>query len=171
MTQSAHVLAGESIDPPRVFSQQMAFNVIPHIDSFQENGYTREEMKVVWETRKILGDAALEVNVTSVRVPVLVGHSASVNIELQDDFTLLQVIEILAKAPGLIVMNESKLNGYPTPINPVAGADPVYVGRIRRDISHPNALNVWVVSDNLRKGAALNAVQIAELWLKERKSR
>ncbi len=169
LAQTTKVLAGEPIDPPAAFSQQMAFNVLPQIDEFQDNGYTREEMKVVWETQKMLEDPDIEVNVTAVRVPVLVGHSASVSIELRDDYTLDQAIEILAKAPGLVIMNDDKPNGYPTPINPVAGADPVYVGRIRRDISHPNALNCWVVSDNLRKGAALNSVQIAELWLSDNK--
>lgn len=169
LAQTTKILAGEPIDPPLAFSQQMAFNVLPQIDAFQENGYTREEMKVVWETQKMLEDPGIEVNVTAVRVPVLVGHSASLSIELRDDFSLEQAIEILSKAPGLVIMNDDEPNGYPTPINPVAGADPVYVGRIRRDISHPNALNCWVVSDNLRKGAALNSVQIAELWLSDTK--
>jgi aspartate-semialdehyde dehydrogenase len=122
-------------------------------------------MKVVWETRKILGDAGIEVNVTAVRVPVLVGHSASVNMEFEKPYTLGQATDLLSAMPGLKVMNAEGPNGYPTPVNAVAGKDDAYVGRIRRDISHPNALNCWVVVDNLRKGAALNAIQIGELLI------
>lgn len=163
LAQTGQIVAGEAIDAPSVYPQQIAFNVIPHIDTFQENGYTREEMKVVWEIQKILGDENIQVSVTAVRVPVMVAHSMAVNIETHHAFDLQEAVSLMRAFDGLVVMSEDAPNGYPTPINPAAGADPVYVGRIRRDISHQNALNCWVVADNLRKGAALNAVQIAEL--------
>jgi aspartate-semialdehyde dehydrogenase len=140
--------------------------VIPHIDEFQSNGYTKEEMKMVWETRKILEDDSIQVNPTAVRVPVFYGHSEAVHIETRDPITAEQARALLEKAPGVEVIDEREPGGYPTPVSDAAGHDPVYVGRIRQDISHPRGLNLWVVSDNIRKGAALNAVQIAEILAK-----
>jgi aspartate-semialdehyde dehydrogenase len=152
--------------PPAKFSKQIAFNVIPHIDEFQSNGYTKEEMKVVWETRKILEDDSIQVNATAVRVPVFYGHSEAVHIETRDKITAQQARNLLEEAPGVEVVDERKPGGYPTPASDAAGHDPVYVGRIREDISHPRGLNLWIVSDNIRKGAALNAIQIAEILAK-----
>jgi len=151
---------------PAKFSKQIAFNVIPHIDEFQSNGYTKEEMKVVWETRKILEDDTIQVNATAVRVPVFYGHSEAVHIETRDKITAQQARNLLEGAPGVEVVDERKPGGYPTPVSDAAGHDPVYVGRIREDISHPRGLNLWIVSDNIRKGAALNAIQIAEILAK-----
>ena len=160
--QTAALLNFEPADPQR-FTAQIAFNLIPHIDVFLDNGYTREEMKMVWETRKILGDDSIQVNPTAVRVPVFYGHSEAVHIETREKITAAQARALLEKAPGVVVVDEQSDGGYPTPVTHGAGTDPVYVGRIREDISHPRGLNLWVVSDNIRKGAALNAVQIAEL--------
>ncbi len=151
---------------PKKFSKQIAFNVIPHIDEFQANGYTREEMKMVWETRKILEDESIQVNATAVRVPVFFGHSEAVHVETRDKITAKQVRSLLEKAPGVVVMDERKAGGYPTPVGDAAGKDPVFVGRIREDISHPRGIDLWIVSDNIRKGAALNAIQIGELLAK-----
>ena len=151
---------------PIKFSKQIAFNVIPHIDDFQENGYTREEMKLVWETRKILGDESIQVNPTAVRVPVFLGHAEAVHIETRDKVTADQVRLLLKDSPGICVIDERKAGGYPTPVGDAAGEDPVFVGRIREDISHPRGINLWVVADNIRKGAALNAVQLGELLVK-----
>ena len=151
---------------PAKFSRQIAFNVIPHIDDFQDNGYTREEMKMVWETRKILADPTIQVNATAVRVPVFLGHAEAVHIETRDRITAGQVRELLQDAPGLKVIDTRKPGGYPTPVGDAAGQDAVFVGRIREDISHPRGINLWVVSDNIRKGAALNAVQVGELLVK-----
>ncbi len=148
------------------FSKQIAFNVIPHIDDFMDNGYTKEEMKMVWETRKILGDESIQVNPTAVRVPVFYGHAEAVHIETREKISANQARALLEKAPGVVVMDERKAGGYPTPVGDAAGTDAVYVGRIREDISHPRGLDLWVVSDNIRKGAALNAVQIAEILAK-----
>jgi aspartate-semialdehyde dehydrogenase len=147
------------------FPKQIAFNVIPHIDEFQPNGYTKEEMKMVWETRKILEDESIQVNPTAARVPVFYGHSEAVHIETRDKITVEQARALLEQAPGVVVMDERKAGGYPTPVGDVAGKDPVFVGRIREDISHERGLDLWVVSDNIRKGAALNAVQVAELLI------
>ncbi len=144
-----------------LYPTPIAFNVVPHIDVFQENGYTREEMKMLWETRKIFNDDNIKVNATTVRVPVMYGHSEAVHIETRDKITPQQAIELLRNAPGVKVFAG---NDYPTAVTHGAGADPVFVGRIREDISHPRGLNLWVVADNVRKGAALNAVQIAELF-------
>ncbi len=152
---------------PKKFQAQIAFNLIPHIDDFQPNGYTKEEMKLVWETRKILGDEAIQVNPTAVRVPVFYGHSEAVNIETRDKLSVEQARELLERAPGVVVVDEHTPGGYPTPVTHASGSDAVYVGRIREDFSHPRGLNLWVVSDNIRKGAALNAVQIAELVASE----
>jgi aspartate-semialdehyde dehydrogenase len=141
--------------------------VIPHIDDFQANGYTKEEMKMVWETRKILEDESIQVNPTAVRVPVFYGHSEAVHVETRDKITAGQARALLEQAPGVVVQDEHKAGGYPTPVGDAAGQDPVYVGRIREDISHDRGLDLWVVSDNIRKGAALNAVQIAELLIED----
>jgi aspartate-semialdehyde dehydrogenase len=149
------------------FQDRIAFNLIPQIDDFQDNGYTKEEMKMVWETRKIFSDNSIQVNPTAVRVPVFYGHSEAVHIETKAKLSADQARTLLEKAPGVVVMDERKAGGYPTPVTHAAGNDAVYVGRIREDISHPRGLNFWVVSDNIRKGAALNAVQIAELLLKK----
>ena len=165
--QTAAILGFQDPDPKR-FPVQIAFNLIPHIDDFQENGYTREEMKLVWETQKILGDPSIQVNPTAVRVPVFFGHSEAVHIETRRKISADEARALLEKAPGVVVVDERKAGGYPTPVTHASGRDPVYVGRIREDVSHPNGLDLWVVSDNIRKGAALNAVQLAELLLKNR---
>lgn len=164
-SQTAALLNGKPINC-EVYPKQIAFNVLPHIDVFMENGYTKEEMKMVWETRKILGDESILVNPTAVRVPVFYGHSEAVHIETRKKITVEQARELLKNAPGVVLMDEAKAGGYPTPATDSAGTDPVYVGRIREDISHPRGLNFWVVSDNIRKGAALNSIQIAEVLIK-----
>jgi aspartate-semialdehyde dehydrogenase len=144
-----------------VYPYQIAFNVLPHIDKFLENDYTKEEMKMVNETRKIMGDDSIRVTATTVRVPVFKGHSESVNIETEKKLTANEVRAILSKAPGIVVFDAPHKNIYPLPID-VAGKDETYVGRIREDESIEKGINLWIVADNLRKGAALNAVQIAE---------
>ena len=164
-TQTASLLNGKPVEA-KVYPKQIAFNVLPHIDVFLENGYTKEEMKMVWETRKILGDDSIMVNPTAVRVPVFYGHSEAVHIETRDKITAQQAREILGNAPGVTLLDEHVPGGYPTAVTEAAGQDPVFVGRIREDISHPRGLNLWVVSDNVRKGAALNSVQIAEVLIK-----
>ena len=153
--------------PREVYPKQIAFNVLPHIDVFEENGYTKEEMKMVWETKKIMEDESIEVNPTAVRVPVFYGHSEAVHIETRRKLTAERAREILSNAPGVIVMDERRPAGYPTPVTEAAGKDAVFVGRIREDISHPLGLNLWVVGDNVRKGAALNSVQIAEILIRD----
>ena len=160
--QTAGLLNFHSTEPER-FPVQIAFNLIPQIDAFLDNGYTREEMKLVWETRKILGDDSIQVNPTAVRVPVFYGHAEAVNVETTKKLTADEVRGLLAQAPGIEVVDERVPGGYPTPVTHASGTDPVYVGRIREDESHPSAINLWIVADNIRKGAALNAVQIAEL--------
>ena len=160
--QTGRLLNFQDIEPKK-FQAQIAFNLIPHIDDFQDNGYTKEEMKLVWETRKILGDDSIQVNPTAVRVPVFYGHSEAVNIETRRKVTAGEARALLEGAPGVEVVDERKPGGYPTPVTHASGNDPVYVGRIREDLSHPRGLNLWVVADNIRKGAALNAVQIAEV--------
>ena len=150
-----------------VYPKQIAFNVLPHIDVFQENGYTREEMKIVWETRKIMGDDSILVNATAVRVPVFFGHSEAVHIETRRKIGADEVRHLLEGRPGLVVLDERSDGGYPTPATEAAGTDPVFVGRIREDISHPRGIDLWIVSDNVRKGAALNSVQIAEILVKD----
>jgi len=162
--QTADLLNFKDIEPKK-FPKQIAFNVIPHIDDFQANGYTKEEMKMVWETRKILEDESIQVNPTAVRVPVFYGHSEAVHIETRDKIGADEARVLLREAPGVVVIDEHKAGGYPTAVGDAAGKDPVFVGRIREDISHANGLDLWVVSDNIRKGAALNAVQIAELLI------
>lgn len=160
--QTAGLLNFHSAEPER-FPVQIAFNLIPQIDAFLDNGYTREEMKLVWETRKILRDDSIQVNPTAVRVPVFYGHAEAVNVETTKKLTADEVRGLLAQAPGIEVVDERVPGGYPTPVTHASGTDPVYVGRIREDESHPSAINLWIVADNIRKGAALNAVQIAEL--------
>jgi aspartate-semialdehyde dehydrogenase len=143
-------------------AKQIAFNVIPHIDVFLDNRYTKEEMKMVWETRKILGDDEILVNPTAVRIPVFYGHSEAVHIETRDKISAAEVVELLRQAPGVKVIDGVETGSYPTAVTDSSGADPVFVGRIREDISHPRGIDLWVVADNIRKGAALNSVQIAE---------
>ena len=163
--QTAQLLNGKPIEC-KVYPKQIAFNVIPHIDVFLENGYTKEEMKMVWETRKILEDETIQVNPTTVRVPVFYGHSEAVHIETRKKISEVDVRALLKAAPGVVVIDERVNGGYPTAVSDSAGKDPVYVGRIREDISHPKGINLWVVSDNVRKGAALNSIQIAEILVK-----
>jgi len=163
-SQTGLLLNGLSIKP-KVYPQQIAFNVIPHIDDFEDNGYTREEMKIIWETQKILGDKNIAINPTTVRVPVFFGHSAALHIETKEKLTVKQAIKLLSAAPGIKLMTGKY--PYPTPAHDAAGKDWVYVGRVREDISHVSGLNLWVVTDNIRKGAALNAIQIAEALIKE----
>lgn len=145
-----------------VYPHRIDLNIIPHIDVFQDNGYTKEEMKMSLETCKIMGDDRIAVTATTVRVPVVGGHSESVNIELNNEFHESDIKEMLSNCAGVVVVDNPAMNGYPTPLE-AEGKDEVFVGRIRRDYSQPNTLNCWIVSDNLRKGAATNAVQIAKL--------
>ena len=163
--QTGALLNFQDADPQR-FPVQIAFNLIPHIDDFLDNGFTKEEMKLVWETRKILGDDSIQVNPTAVRVPVFYGHSEAVAIETREKITAAEARALLEASPGIEVVDERAPVGYPTPVTHASGTDAVYVGRIREDISHPRGLNLWIVSDNIRKGAALNAVQVAELVAK-----
>lgn len=163
--QTGALLNFQDPDPQR-FPVQIAFNLIPHIDEFLDNGFTKEEMKLVWETRKILGDDSIQVNPTAVRVPVFYGHSEAVNVETKVKLSAAEARALLENAPGVEVVDERAPGGYPTPVTHASGTDPVYVGRIREDLSHPRGLNLWIVSDNIRKGAALNAVQLAELVAK-----
>jgi aspartate-semialdehyde dehydrogenase len=147
------------------FAQPIAFNVLPQIDTMLDNGYTREEMKMVWETQKIFEDPDIRVNATAVRVPVLYGHSEAVHIETRGDIGIEEVRELLRAAPGVEVVDGADMI-HPTAVTHAAGKDPVFVGRLRRDISHPRGISMWVVADNVRKGAALNAIQIME-WLEQ----
>jgi aspartate-semialdehyde dehydrogenase len=164
--QTAELLNGRSV-AAKVYPRQIAFNVLPQIDVFMENGYTKEEMKMVWETRKIMGDDSIQVNPTAVRVPVFYGHSEAVHIETRKKLTAAKATALLQKAPGVVVLDERKDGGYPTAVSEGANQDPVYVGRIREDISHPRGLDLWVVADNVRKGAALNSIQIAEILVEK----
>lgn len=164
-SQTAKLLNAQPYES-KVFSKQITFNAIPHIGDFEENGYTNEEMKMVWETRKIFGDEDIMVNPTCVRIPVFYGHSEAVHIETGSPISAEKVRELLKTAPGVTVIDDPKPGGYPTPVTEAAGTDPVFVGRIRQDISHPNGISLWVVSDNVRKGAALNSIQIAEVLIK-----
>ncbi|MFY8349020.1 aspartate-semialdehyde dehydrogenase [Pseudoalteromonas sp. SSM20] len=148
-----------------VFPKQIAFNVIPQIDSFEDNGYTREEMKMVWETQKILGDSSVMVNPTAVRVPVFYGHAEAIHLETRMPVDVEHVKQLLNEAAGVEYIEDEQ--DYPTPVSDASGNDAVYVGRVRQDISHPHGLNLWVVSDNTRKGAATNSVQIAELLVEQ----
>lgn len=160
--QTVNFLNGHSHDS-KVFPRQIAFNVIPQIDVFQENGYTKEEMKMVWETRKILGDDNIMINPTAVRVPVFYGHSEAVHIETKQKISADEAKDILRNSPGIILLEENE--DFPTAVNDISQEDAVYVGRVREDISCSNGLNLWVVADNVRKGAALNAVEIAEILI------
>ena len=164
--QTARLLNGQPAES-KVYPKQIAFNALPHIDTFQENGYTREEMKMVWETQKIFEDETISVNPTCVRIPVFHGHSEAVHIETKQPISAVEAQALLKRAPGVEVIDTRADGGYPTPVSEAAGSDPVYVGRIREDISHPMGLDLWVVSDNLRKGAALNSVQIAEVLIEK----
>lgn len=148
------------------FPYQISFNTIPHIDEFLENGYTKEEMKMVNETKKIMGDDSIVVSPTCVRVPSVGGHSESVNLEFEKPFEIRDVFEILSKAPGVVLQDDPQNKKYPMPVL-AHDKDDTFVGRIRRDDSVANGLNLWIVSDNIRKGAATNAVQIAEEWIKK----
>jgi aspartate-semialdehyde dehydrogenase len=160
-TQSREMLERGVCGPPRTFQHQLAFNLIPQIDVFQDGGYTKEEWKMVHETVKIMGDPAIRVTATTVRVPVFVGHSESVNIETERKLTADEARAILARAPGIAVVDDPATSAYPMPAL-AAHTDAVFVGRIREDNSLEHGLNLWIVADNVRKGAALNAVQIAE---------
>lgn len=162
--QTQQILNQEPIQPS-VYAQQIAFNVLPHIDEFQENGYTREEMKMVWEMQKIFNDKNIAINPTAVRVPVYCGHAASVHIETKDKITADLATNLLKQAKGVTLITGKY--PYPTPVKDAAGHDNVFVGRVREDISHSKGLNLWIVSDNLRKGAALNAIQIAEHLIRD----
>ena len=165
--QSIQLLSGKGPVTARVVAKQIAFNCVPQIDKFQDNGYTREEMKMVWETRKILEDANIRVNATAVRVPVFFGHSEAVHLETRKKITVEEVRALLSKAPGIEVMDEHRPGGYPTAATEAANRDTVYVGRIREDLSSDRGLNLWVVADNVRKGAATNSVQIAEILVRQ----
>jgi aspartate-semialdehyde dehydrogenase len=165
--QSVALMNGQGSVKPKVIAKQIAFNVVPQIDKFEDNGYTREEMKMVWETQKIMEDPTIRVNATAVRVPVFFGHSEAVHIETRKKITAAEARALLKKAPGVTVLDERKPGGYPTAATEAANRDTVYVGRIREDISTDRGLNLWVVSDNVRKGAATNSVQIAEIMVRD----
>ena len=164
--QTANLLNGKDIEV-EVYPKQIAFNAIPHIDVFQDNGYTKEEMKMVWETQKIFEDENLLVNPTAVRIPVVYGHSEAVHIETMRKITAKDARDILEKADGVTVMDDRSDGGYATPFTDATNKDATFVSRIREDISHERGLNLWVVSDNIRKGAALNTIQIAEILIKD----
>jgi len=164
LDRQSHAFLKKKADSAATDLWPIAFNVVPHIDEFQDNGYTREEMKLVWETRKLFNNNALQVNATAVRVPVFYGHAEAVHIETRAKITTAQACELLRTAPGIKLMED---NTYPTPLLQGMGSDSVFVGRVREDISHPLGLNLWIVADNVRKGAALNAVQIAEVLIAE----
>ncbi len=158
--QTRAVLEGKSV-APHVYPHQIAFNLLPEIDVFMDNGYTKEEWKMIQESRKIMHEPDLAISATCVRAPVFVGHSAAVHIELTHPMAVDEVRSILREAPGITVQDEGSISLYPQPWT-AAGHDDVFVGRLRQDASHPNGIAMWVVSDNLRKGAALNSIQIAE---------
>jgi aspartate-semialdehyde dehydrogenase len=163
--QTRALLAGQE-PVVKVYPHQIAFNCLPQIDVFLDNGYTKEEMKMVNETKKIMNDPSIAVTATTVRVPVFYAHSESINIETEKKITPTQVRDLLSRAPGVKVVDDPSQRRYPLPIHAV-GKDDTYVGRIREDESIANGINLWVVSDNLRKGAALNAVQIAEILIRD----
>lgn len=165
LDQTRAILNGEQ-PKVQVYPHQIAFNCLPQIDVFLDNGYTKEEMKMALETKKIFNDPHVAVTATTVRVPVLYSHSESVNIETKEKITVAQVRKLLAAAPGVVLCDNPKDREYPLAIN-AAGRDETFVGRIREDESIPNGINMWIVSDNIRKGAALNAVQIAEILVKD----
>jgi aspartate-semialdehyde dehydrogenase len=165
--QSVALMSGKGPVKPKVIAAQIAFNVVPQIDKFQDNGYTKEEMKMFWETRKIFNDPEIRVNATAVRVPVFFGHSEVVSIETARKLTIAEAHKLLEKAPGVKVIDTRKPGGYPTAAVEAANDDRVFVGRIREDISYERGLNLWIVSDNIRKGAATNSVQIAEILTRD----
>ena len=164
--QTAKLLNAQEIES-RVYGKQIAFNAVPHIDDFQDNGFTKEEMKMVWETHRIFEDEAIQVSPTCVRIPVFFGHSEAVYVETKSPLSADDAKSLLGSAPGVEVLDTRARGGYPTAVTEAAGADPVFVGRIRNDVSNPLGLHLWVVSDNIRKGAALNSIQIAEALLSE----
>jgi aspartate-semialdehyde dehydrogenase len=163
--QSAKLLNGQPLEI-KGDAERIAFNAVPHIDVFQDNGYTKEEMKMVWETRKIMGDEEIAINPTAVRIPVFYGHSEAVNIETKRKITAEAVAELMRNSPGIELVDGTETGQYPTAVTNASGNDPVFVGRVREDISHPHGINLWIVADNIRKGAALNSVQIAEILAK-----
>ncbi len=163
--QTADLLNGRDAECS-VYPRQIAFNALPHIDKFLENGYTKEEMKMNWETRKIFADDSIQLSATCVRVPVFFGHSEAVQVETKEPISEQEVRQLLSQADGVTVIDERQDGGYPTAVDNSAGQDAVFVGRIRQDISIPNGINLWVVADNVRKGAALNSIQIAEKLIK-----
>ena len=163
--QTTALLNGEPIEVEGN-AKQIAFNAVPHIDEFQDNRYTREEMKIVWETRKILDDEKIAINPTAVRIPAFFGHSEALHIETERKISAEEVCELMRDAPGIELVDGTEAGAYPTAVTESAGNDLVYVGRVREDISHPLGINLWVVSDNIRKGSALNSVQIAEILAK-----
>jgi aspartate-semialdehyde dehydrogenase len=154
--------------PPKKFSHPIANNILPHIDVFTENGYTKEEIKMIEETKKILHNDSLKITATTVRVPVYYGHSESINVELNSDFNIKEIFQLYGNSKGIVLKDDVKNLEYPMPLD-AAGRDEVFVGRIRRDFSVDNGLNLWVVADNIRKGAASNAIQIAEYIINEGK--
>ncbi len=164
VSQTAQLLNGKTVKSV-IYPEQIAFNVIPHIDDFLDNGYTKEEMKIVWETHKILNDQNIIINPTTVRVPVIYGHSEAVTIETKRPLSAVHARELLISAPGVKVVDDPTRKKYPTPLKYAVGKDDVFVGRIRNGLGDEYTLNLWVVSDNVRKGAALNSVQIAEILL------
>jgi len=164
-SQTASLLNGQPAIH-KIYPVQIAFNVIPHIDEFEDNGFTKEEMKIVWESQKIL-ETPLQINVTAVRVPVFYGHSEAVHIETEQPISAEAARQLLSNAPGIKVVDERIAAGYPTPVGHSTGTDEIYVGRIRADFNNPCGLNLWIVADNIRKGAALNSIQIAETLVKD----
>jgi aspartate-semialdehyde dehydrogenase len=164
--QTALLLNGKPV-VPKVMAKQIAFNCVPQIDRFMDNGYTKEEMKLLWETQKIFGDPNIRVNPTNVRVPVFFGHSEAVHIETRRKISAAEARALLEKAPGVTVLDERRPGGYPTAVTEGANHDTVYVGRIREDMSHDRGLDLWIVADNVRKGAATNSVQIAEILVRD----
>uniref|UniRef100_Q31HH7 Aspartate-semialdehyde dehydrogenase n=1 Tax=Hydrogenovibrio crunogenus (strain DSM 25203 / XCL-2) TaxID=317025 RepID=Q31HH7_HYDCU len=165
-TQTANLLNMKPVEA-KVYPKQIAFNCIPQIDVFQDNGYTKEEMKMVWETKKIMEDESILVNPTAVRVPVFFGHSEAIHLETKEKITAEQAKELFKKSDGIVLIDEHVDGGYPTAVTDAANTNPVYIGRVREDISFEKGLNLWVVADNVRKGAATNTVQIAELLIKD----
>ena len=163
--QTATMLNGQPLEVDGD-QKQIAFNAVPHIDDFQDNRYTKEEMKMVWETRKIFGDDSILINPTAVRIPAFYGHSEAINIETKDKISAADVCRLMSEAPGVELVDGIETGKYPTAVTDSSGNDAVFIGRIREDISHPRGINLWVVSDNIRKGAALNSVQIAEILAK-----
>ena len=164
--QTAQLLNFRPVEP-KVIPKQIAFNCVPQVDKFMDNGYTKEEMKMHWETQKIFADPGIRVNATAVRVPVFYGHSEALHIETRRRISAAEARELLMHAPGVQVLDEHKPGAYPTAVTEAANHDTVYVGRIREDMTHERGLNLWVVGDNVRKGAATNAVQIAEILVRE----